>query len=395
VARRNVVLLLPGFFGFNRVSLFSYFVDRVSASLRGALDFREGSPTPVVSLSAPPAGDLVERQRALLAQLHWLDQKLGADTRLHLVAHSAGGVDAYLLTCQRAMIPEGFSPQDDRLRRRIQSVTTVATPFFGTGLTTAAIAKFAVHPRHNLASVRGLLKLASELTSGRALDPILLQRAASVAVALPDAARFCFQLLAHRGLISALTPDRMAELMTGNRRIIPAKITNFVTVVPKDRLVHAAPFFADLWALTADSAASAQADSMAPRPPGAAVRGAIELLDKSAAAVVGSPGAPLPAFDLRASDGVVNSAYQLAEPWDPATLGGIVVADHADVLGYYDGVDALIHGPPLNESVFRSGAGFGDDEFFELYRRVAEAIAEAIAEPRPSSRREVRVSPQG
>ena len=251
MGQRDVVVLLPGFFGFNRMSLFSYFADRVNASLRGALEVRDEGPTPVVSLSAPPAGDLVERQRALLAQLHKLDQQLHDDARLHLVAHSAGGVDGYLLTCEKAMVPEGWAPEDDRVRQRIRSVTTVATPFFGTRLTAVGAARFAAHPKHNLASIPGLLKLAAALTAAHVRDPIVLERVASVAASLPEAARFCLQLVGHRGLISALTPDHMAAVMTGNRRSIPAKITNFVTVVPPDRLPQAAPFFADLWDLTA------------------------------------------------------------------------------------------------------------------------------------------------
>jgi hypothetical protein len=28
----------------------------------------------------------------------------------------------------------------------------------------------------------------------------------------------------------------------------------------------------------------------------------------------------------------------------------------------------------MNTGIFRSGAGFGDDQFFELYRRVAGAL---------------------
>lgn len=75
---------------------------------------------------------------------------------------------------------------------------------------------------------------------------------------------------------------------------------------------------------------------------------------------------------------MVNSVRQLLDPGDQSMLGGVFVAGHADVLGYYDHVDALITGRPLNESVFRSGAGFCDDQFFELYRRVTRRIKEAM-----------------
>jgi hypothetical protein len=65
-----------------------------------------------------------------------------------------------------------------------------------------------------------------------------------------------------------------------------------------------------------------------------------------------------------------------------------VVADHGDVLGHYDRQDALIGGKPYNAGLFHSGAAFGDDEFFGVYRRVAEAILKAI----PGAHREDEVT---
>ena len=39
--------------------------------------------------------------------------------------------------------------------------------------------------------------------------------------------------------------------------------------------------------------------------------------------------------------------------------------DHADVLGDYDRID-IATSLPMNTGIFRSGAGFGNDQFFEL-----------------------------
>ncbi len=61
-------------------------------------------------------------------------------------------------------------------------------------------------------------------------------------------------------------------------------------------------------------------------------------------------------------------------------LGGIVVADHGDVIGHYDRKPALLDKEPLNVGIFHSGSGFNDDAFFELYGHVADAIARAIPE---------------
>ena len=78
------------------------------------------------------------------------------------------------------------------------------------------------------------------------------------------------------------------------------------------------------------------------------------------------------------NDGVVNTVRQIVHPDKPEEVSGFVVADHADVLGHYDRQDSLIEGSPYNAGLFHSGAGFGDDEFFKLYRRVAQAILKTI-----------------
>ena len=76
--------------------------------------------------------------------------------------------------------------------------------------------------------------------------------------------------------------------------------------------------------------------------------------------------------------GVVNTVRQIVNPGRRGEVGGFVVADHADVLGHYDRQDVLIGGKPYNAGLFHSGAAFGDDEFFGLYRRVAEAILKTV-----------------
>jgi hypothetical protein len=81
----------------------------------------------------------------------------------------------------------------------------------------------------------------------------------------------------------------------------------------------------------------------------------------------------MPEITPQLNDGVVNSARQIVN-LNEEELAGFVVADHADVLGHYDRQDGLIAGRPFNAGLFHSGAGFGDPQFFELYRRVAQEI---------------------
>jgi hypothetical protein len=90
------------------------------------------------------------------------------------------------------------------------------------------------------------------------------------------------------------------------------------------------------------------------------------------------------------NDGVVNTVRRLVNPEQPHEIGGFVVADHADVLLHYDRQDALIGGKPYNAGLFHSGAAFGDDEFFKLYRRVSEAILRVIPGASRETHRERR-----
>jgi hypothetical protein len=76
-------------------------------------------------------------------------------------------------------------------------------------------------------------------------------------------------------------------------------------------------------------------------------------------------------IDPGTNDGIVNTARQVLPG---AKLAGVVVGDHADVIGDYDRTD-LTTDQPMNTGIFRSGAGFGDDQFVDLYRRVADALS--------------------
>jgi hypothetical protein len=113
------------------------------------------------------------------------------------------------------------------------------------------------------------------------------------------------------------------------------------------------------------------------------VRQALARINVSRHLAIRNPAVHIEAIDASDSDGVVNSARQLLiSRGDDAYLGGIVVADHGDVIGHYDRADPLSfdwrgESRPINQGFFRSGAGFGDDQFFELYGRVAECIASA------------------
>jgi hypothetical protein len=369
----DLVLLLPGFFGFTRISGLYYFAERVAAAIRGGLETYLGRPVPVVPLSTLPSGSLRDRQKSLLLQLRALVKRTGGTPRLHLIGHSTGGVDAYLLMCERELSGAPWTAAQDEVRRQLASVTTVASPLRGTCLSGGAVARFALDPRHNAKGLVMGLRLARELLPPRMEKSLFADVISNAIAGLPDAFKLCWMLLRDRQLIGELTPDSMEQLIQDNPRKLDVPLTSFVTAVPGDLLRNSSPFFADLYAMTegADTA-----------PVSVAVKAATDLLNVRAAEAMRPAGCAPPVFVPRVNDGIVNSARQLLDPCEPPTLGGIIVADHLDVLGYYDGVNALISGPPLNESVFRSGAGFSDDLFFQLYGGVASRIREVMTEPR-------------
>jgi pimeloyl-ACP methyl ester carboxylesterase len=366
----DLVLLLPGFFGFTRISGLYYFAERVAAAIRGGLDMCLGQPVPVVPLTTLPAGSLHDRQESLVQQLRALLKRTGRKPRLHLIGHSTGGVDAYLLTCERQAAGAQWTAAQDEARRQLASITTVASPFRGTWLTANAVAKFALDPRHNAKGLVTALKLVHELLAWRFDKSLFADVISSATAGLPDAAKLCWNLLQHRQLIGELTPDYMEQLLQDNPRKLDVPFTSFVTAVPEGLLHHASPFFADLYEMTSG-------DDTA--PVSTAITAATDLLNAHAADAMRPAGCEPPVFEPGVNDGIVNSARQVLDPADRSTLGGIIVADHLDVLGYYDGVDALVSGRPLNQSVFRSGAGFGDDQFFQLYGNIAGRIKETMS----------------
>jgi len=368
----DVVVLVPGFLGFARVGGFYYFADRVGATLRAALQAAKKRPIPVVPCCALPTDRLAKRQEKLISGLAELADRIGGVKRFHLVGHSCGGVDAQLLTCDRPLAKERWEANDDRVREKIASVIGIAAPHYGTCLSNAPLARLAANPLRILATDPAS-DLASMPSVGRQLwDLSRLARYGaegdvlySMLGSLPDSAKFLWEVLSHRGLIDDVAPRAMEATRAGWKKG-SVTLRSFVTVAPLPEDGDA--FFQDLHRMTSDT-------SDAPAPD--IVKEAVALLTERSRTAIGS-GAVISNFDDRVNDGVVNSARQLLDPTDPDELAGIVVADHADVLGHYDREDAFVGGRPLNMGLFHSGAGFGDDQFYELFGRVAEILARAI-----------------
>lgn len=366
----SVVYLLPGFLGVDRVGSFYYFADRVSALLRGSLECQLGRSVPVVPLETGPTEGLIARQRRFMKDLLRLDAAMEQPEQIHLFGHSTGGLDAELLLFEKTLERSAWSPEEQLLRRRIASVTTIAAPHYGTTLALSDVARVLHEPLRNLHRAGALLPPLIALSSvwgERA--PLSYQLLGDVG----SAGSFVYQLARDRQLFADLTPQYVEELRAGKKReLSQVKLTCFATcALPNPSPVTVRQESPDaLFLYLMNHTAGAR---VAPSP---------EVLDNikrlnACKDVICSPSlAPRPphAFDAVDNDAVVNTARQLVSD---AELGAIVHADHADVLGHYDRRDPLYPDRFINEGVFRSGARFGDNEFFALYGRIANVIASA------------------
>jgi pimeloyl-ACP methyl ester carboxylesterase len=367
VANDDIVVLVPGFLGFSRTGGYYYFADRFSAALRAGLETSLRRSVPVIPTCTLPMDHLAARQAELLRELHGIVQRMGGQVkRIHLVGHSAGGVDAQLLTCDRPLDAERWNADDARLLDKIASVVGLAAPHHGTCLADAPIADLLVDPvRHarlmpSLARpLWHLSRLIANADDAPAIGSYMLH-------SLPDSAEFLWEITASRGLIRDLAPRAMQAVRANIKSSRGVPLRSFVTVVPES--ASAEPFFKDLRALTADTQIS---------PATALQLRAAEVLQRAASKAIQSGGMVLN-FDEHSNDGVVNSVRELCNPDDPKELAGIVIGDHADVLGHYDRADSLVSGRALGQGLFHSGSRFGDNQFFELNREISRTLVELI-----------------
>jgi pimeloyl-ACP methyl ester carboxylesterase len=377
----DVVVLVPGFLGFARFGGFYYFADRVVAVLRGLLEESVEYPVPVVPCTTLPTHGLADRQRHLLDYLDRLSTAtLSGVERIHLVGHSTGGVDAQLLGCTKPVEGRAWDRSANGVRRKIASVITIAAPHYGTRLADSWLAYWGENPLLWWgAYVPEAVKFGYHVLR---LIPQEAHAIARLRLAHPrDLISFLGRVAFNRQLITALRPEHMEKLRATLTPEPGIPRTCFVTATePRaDGDRPSDPFFKEIYGLTRSE------DGEASPAVQGCIRTLADLIKRRPDLVICSDRKRIPSrIDAGLNDGVVNTARQLIDPNDPSQVGGFVVADHADVLGHYDRQDSLIEGEPYNAGLFHSGAGFGDDEFFGLYRRVAQAILKTI----PRARRE-------
>jgi triacylglycerol lipase len=355
----EVALFVPGFFGFGSFGhpdrpLIEYFARVEDALLRAHV-----RPLRFAVHEPPPAGSLAERARSLHAKA--VELIASGATRLHLIGHSTGGLDARLLANPRY----GALPERGELISRVASVVTLSAPLRGTPLARrlgrgAWLAVPALWFGSILAS-RGRLRLAGQvatlfnlvkratLQQPTPTDAVIAQLADVDDDTARQIRRFLADVAGNHRLVEDLTPEAMGEL---NRALEGGDVvprSSFVSVAPGGGLSPLAFLSAPLQRLLYDLT---HALSAGPPPEPAQVPAGPWIGHRKMAIAPDS------------NDGLVPAWSQTLD----GRAAGIVLGDHLDVIGHYEAAGATF---------LRSGSGFDDARFRALWRQVGQCILPA------------------
>ncbi len=352
----DVALFVPGFFGFGAFGhpdrpLVEYFARVEDALLRahvGPLRFAVHQP--------PPAGSLEERVRSL--HLKATEVLAAGATRLHLIGHSTGGVDARLLANDRTP----FLPARADLLSRIASVITISAPFRGTPLARrVGRGTWLFVPALWFGSIlasRRRLRLAGQaatlfnfakratLQEPTPTDDLIAQLADVDRETAQQIRRFLGEVARDHRLVDDLKPEAMGALnpsLEGGDRV---PVISFVSTAPPASLSPLKFVTAPLQRLLYDftwtlTAAPPRDGAPIPRGPWIGPR-RTDLTDTS-------------------NDGIVPAWSQTLR----GEAAGIVLGDHLDVIGHYESTGATF---------LRSGSDFDDTRFRALWSQVARAL---------------------
>ncbi len=358
----DLVALVPGFMGFDHLGGLSYFADSVLAALRGAREYEAQRTVPVIGLSTLPAASLIERQNFLFAQLQALLKRY-QPKRIHLIGHSTGGVDAYFATCKQRLTGSPWRDREREVRARLSSMTTLSSPLLGTTIADSATAGFIARPLSRIAPVRELVAASVGIGLLVAQNRGTPARIAELLEGIPSAVGLLHQLLRHRELIDDLSPHPMLGRCHDNPPDLDISRNYFATYVQPSLAYPSSSLFQQMYDATAAQAADAPKDHLDDN---------LRLL--TAAAVIGNDKHGPLALDGSSNDGLCNTLRQLPPNAKQTEVGALIIGDHLDVMGYYDRIDPLT-GREHRTSIFRSGAGFRDDQFFELFGSVAGRLS--------------------
>jgi triacylglycerol lipase len=368
------VFLVPGFFGFQTIAGLPYFTG-VQKLLRDRLADL-GIHAKVHALDTLPTASIENRARYLGNRIAELAPNDGS--AIHLVGHSSGGLDA------RVLLSPSTLPDLAGLRARVRSLTSLATPHYGTPLADY----FARVEGQKLLRLFGLLSVYSLRLAGRPLattlslgrlvtriDELITLRESAIdrvyalladplsSERLRPLEEFCAAVRADQSLIRQLSPGAMAGFEARVRsnpdvryasvltRARPPRLRGTVELgfSPIAQVSHA--LYQGLYRLSAT-----QDPETFAAPKDDQRRALLETYGK------------IP--DAQANDGLVPTRSQIH-----ASVIHVARADHHDVIGYFGDRQ---HDPPHVDWV-ATGCGFRRPDFERLWTDVARFMSLSTA----------------
>lgn len=364
---RHHIVLVPGLFGFAKLGGFDYFMHVEEALASRFLE--RGADCEFVLVSSPPTGSIVRRAEVLMDAI---EQSCASDAgAIHLLGHSTGGLDVRLLAS-----PSG-TPEAPLWLERLRTVTSIATPHYGTPLayflTTLAgtrllealslLTYFTLRAGGPpLTVLAPLIVSMGRMERALGLDIKVLERTIDLLHAfLGDEGRAEVQewiggIRKDQGAIIQLTPESMDIFNAGIEDNPNVRYGCVVTRMPPPGPVRLLRDLRSPWGAlsalifsTLYVGAGRTSKIYPPPNPAPEVR---QYLEEALGRTL----------DDSLNDGLVPTGSMI---WGDVLWGG--TADHLDILGHFHGDRDSLH-----TDWMVSGAGFREEDFDEVMDAVAD-----------------------
>ncbi len=391
---KHNIYLIPGFFGFANLGGLTYF-SHVKEYIDRLFRDQEIDAT-IISVHTHPTASIRRRTQILYDAIA---ESSDPDTRIHLIGHSTGGLDARLLTSPGTDLGNGVDVES--IASRVDSVVTISTPHYGTPLAsffrgiagakllrlfslgTLYVLRYGSLPLSFMVKLGGLLTMVDGLM--RRIDTLLDQLYEELLNDFSDErkdeiARLFDQMSDDQSLMTQLMPEAM-DLFNASVSDRPG--TTYGSVVTQGKKPSVQSRWSAGFSFNGHVMQSRYAwlYNRTGRMPVTAVP---ELTEQQSEALRHAY------YDIPnavANDGMVPT---LSQPWGEVISVGW--ADHLDVVGNFDD---RMHRPPHIDWLI-TNSGFGRPHFEALWMDITGFVINASVRQKrklagPVSRKSAKV----